>query len=125
MVLNMDMTIVDWFGYNLPPQERMRLIKEAGFTGIIGVMWTDQFDNDYKSFPEYARNAGLNIENMHGLWVGTNELWTDSLAGQAFMGVVLENIKSVRFLKFQHWLCTPNVKTELNMSNSPKPLELE
>ena len=89
----MDLTIVDWFGYNLPPQERMRLIKEAGFSGIIGFMWTDQFDSDYKSFPEYARNAGLYIENMHGPWVGTNELWTDNLTAQDFMEEVLEKVR--------------------------------
>ena len=90
----MNLTIVDWFGYNLPPKERMKLIKEAGFSGIIGFMWTNQFDNDYKSFPEYARNAGLYIENMHGPWAGANELWTNSLAGKSFMDEIVENIKA-------------------------------
>jgi len=89
----MDITIVDWFGYNLLPQERMRLIKAAGFSGIIGYMWTDRFDSGYKSFPEYAKNAGLYIENMHGPWAGANELWTDTLSGQNFMEEILENIK--------------------------------
>lgn len=89
----MDLTIVDWFGYNLPPQERMKLIKAAGFSGIIGFMWTDLFDSDYKSFPEYAGNAGLYIENMHGPWNGANELWTDCLTGQDFMEEIIENIK--------------------------------
>lgn len=28
-------TIVDYFGFNLSPQERMKAIKSAGFDGVI------------------------------------------------------------------------------------------
>jgi sugar phosphate isomerase/epimerase len=77
----MDLSIVDWFGYNLSPQERMRCIKEAGFSGIL-LLWADYFDKDYKRFPEYARNAGLNIESAHAPYMNANALWEDTLSGQ-------------------------------------------
>jgi sugar phosphate isomerase/epimerase len=77
-----DIAIVDWFGYNLPPQERMRLIKEAGFSAVL-LLWADYFDKDYKQFPEYARNAGLNIENAHAPYMNANALWEDTINGQA------------------------------------------
>jgi hypothetical protein len=41
----MNFTIVDWFGYNLLPQERMSAIKAAGFTGAM-LLWINQFDRD-------------------------------------------------------------------------------
>ena len=31
-------TIVDYFGYNLSPQDRMRVIRQAGFDGVI-LLW--------------------------------------------------------------------------------------
>ena len=46
-------TIVDYFGYDLSPIERMRAISEAGFDGVI-LLWADYFDADYRRFPEYA-----------------------------------------------------------------------
>ena len=77
----MNLSIVDWFGYNLSPQHRMRVIKEAGFTGVM-LLWADYFDKDYKLFPEYARNAGLNIDNAHAPYSNANHLWEDTIDGQ-------------------------------------------
>ncbi|MDD4495679.1 MAG: sugar phosphate isomerase/epimerase [Eubacteriales bacterium] len=77
----MNLSIVDWFGYNLSPQHRMRVIKEAGFTGVM-LLWADYFDKDYKLFPEYARNAGLTIDNAHAPYLNANHLWEDTIDGQ-------------------------------------------
>ena len=52
----MNLSIVDWFGYNLSPQDRMRFIKDAGFDGVL-LLWADYFDKDFMRFPEYAKNA--------------------------------------------------------------------
>ena len=38
-------TIYDWFGYELPIKERYRLIKEAGFDGVL-LWWSDGFGRD-------------------------------------------------------------------------------
>ena len=77
----MNLSIVDWFGYNLPPRDRMRAIKEAGFSGVM-LLWADYFDKDYKLFPEYARNAGLIIDNAHAPYLNANHLWEDTIDGQ-------------------------------------------
>lgn len=41
----MNLSIVDYFGYNLPPQERLWLIKEAGFGGVM-LLWADYLWKD-------------------------------------------------------------------------------
>ncbi len=78
----MKLSIVDYFGYNLPPQERLRLIKKAGFSSVM-LLWADYFDKDYKLFPKYASEIGLEIENAHAPYLRANDLWKDSLDGQA------------------------------------------
>jgi len=63
-------TIYDWFGYELPIKERYRLIKEAGFDGVL-LWWSNGFgrdyfgQNEYRNGPQIAREAGLFIENIH------------------------------------------------------------
>lgn len=77
----MSLSIVDWFGYNLSPQERMRVIKQAGFDGVL-LLWADYFDKDYKCFPQYAERAGLYVENAHAPYMNANVLWEDTIPGQ-------------------------------------------
>jgi len=76
-------TIVDYFGYDLSPIERMRAISEAGFDGVI-LLWADYFDADYRRFPEYADKYGLFVENTHAPYRGANSLWKDTLIGAAY-----------------------------------------
>ena len=77
----MNLSIVDWFGYNLTAHDRMRYIKDAGFSGVL-LLWADYFDNDYKQFPEYARSAGLYVENVHAPYMNANALWENTINGQ-------------------------------------------
>lgn len=77
----MNLSIVDWFGYILSPHDRMRLIKEAGFNGVL-LLWADYFDKDYMRFPDYARAAGLCVENAHAPYMNANDLWKDTINGQ-------------------------------------------
>ena len=80
-------TIYDWFGYELPIKERYRLIKEAGFDGIL-LWWSDGFGRDcfglgdYRNGPQIAREAGLFIENIHTPFHAENNLWLDNLNGE-------------------------------------------
>ncbi|WP_253300887.1 sugar phosphate isomerase/epimerase family protein [Paenibacillus lautus] len=81
-------TIYDWFGCELPNQERYQLIKEAGFDGVL-IWWSDGFGrdcfgrNDYRNGPQIAREAGLFIENIHTPIQNENNLWLDNLEGEA------------------------------------------
>lgn len=81
-------TIVDYFGYDLSPQERMRTIKEAGFDGVI-LLWADYFDKDYKDFPDYARKEGLFVENTHAPYMKANSIWKDSIDGEDYTSNII------------------------------------
>jgi len=74
--------IFDWFGYSMDYIERYKLIKEAGFDNVL-LWWGDEYTTDYiddkNLLPEMARNAGLEIENVHAPFDNTNYIWTDSV----------------------------------------------
>lgn len=76
-------TIVDYFGYNLSPQDRMRVIRQAGFDGVI-LLWADYFDPDYKEFPKYAEKEGLFVENAHAPYMQANSIWDDNTVGAKY-----------------------------------------
>lgn len=85
-------TIVDYFGYNLTPCERMRCIREAGFDGVI-LLWADYFDPDYRDFPKYAAREGLFVENTHAPYQYANDVWKDSPAGETYTEHILSCIR--------------------------------
>jgi sugar phosphate isomerase/epimerase len=85
-------TIYDWFGYELPIKERYRLIKEAGFDGVL-LWWSEFLDrNDYRNGPQIVREAGLFIENIHTPFQVQNKLWLDNLDGEAATNCYLQCI---------------------------------
>ena len=84
--------IVDWFGFNLPPQDRMKCIKQAGFSSVL-LLWTDQFDENYKLFPEYAEKEGLLVESAHASYLDSDSLWDDSIDGNDYMKKIIESVK--------------------------------
>lgn len=88
----MNYTIVDYFGYDLSPKERMQAIKQAGFDGVI-LLWADYFDADYKDFPRYARQAGLYIENAHAPYRQAHTIWENTAEGQEYTEQILCSIK--------------------------------
>ncbi|MCH5287234.1 MAG: sugar phosphate isomerase/epimerase [Christensenellaceae bacterium] len=88
-------TIVDYFGYDLPPRERMRAIRAAGFDGVI-LLWADYFDADYRDFPAYARQAGLFVENAHAPYQDAGSLWTDTLEGEACAEHIIRCLEDCR-----------------------------
>ncbi len=88
----MKYSIVDYFGYNLSPQERMKSIKQAGFNGVI-LLWADYFDADYKDFPQYAENEGLYVENTHAPYRQANTIWDDTIAGHEYTNHIIRCIE--------------------------------
>lgn len=76
-------TTYDWFGYDLPEEERYQLIRASGFDGVL-LWWSEGFGrNDYRNGPQFVRKAGLFIENIHTPIEYQNDLWLDNLAGEA------------------------------------------
>lgn len=88
-------SIYDWFGYELTIRERYKLIKEAGFDGVL-LWWSDGFGrdcfgrNDYRNGPQIARDAGLFIENIHTPVQNQNDLWFDNLDGETLTECYLQ-----------------------------------
>lgn len=83
-------TIFDWFGYDIPYAERYRLIKEAGFNGVL-LYWSNELgNNDYKQNPELARQEGLFVENVHTPYLTINNLWLDNLSGNEITDYLLQ-----------------------------------
>lgn len=91
-------TIVDYFGYNLSPKERMRTIKAAGFDGVI-LLWADYFDSNYKDFPKYAEKAGLYVENTHAPYMQANKIWEDNINGQEYTSNIINCIEDCYMYK--------------------------
>lgn len=87
-------SIYDWFGYDVPIQERYKLIKEAGFDGVL-LWWSDGFGRggDYRRGAELARKADLIIENIHAPVQEQNKLSFDNSEGEALKDCYLQCIK--------------------------------
>ena len=86
-------TIYDWFGYELPIKERYRLIKEAGFDGIL-LWWSKYFGrNNYRRGPQIVREARLVIENIHTPFQVQDNIWLDNLDGEASIDCYLQCVK--------------------------------
>lgn len=77
------LSIYDWFGYQLTMEERYRLIRKAGFSGVM-ILWGHRLGRgvDYRLAPEIARDAGLFVENIHAPTEGQHRLWEEGLTGE-------------------------------------------
>ncbi len=91
------LSIFDWFGYQLPLEERYRLIKNAGFSGVL-LLWGRSLGRgaDYRLAPAAARAAGLYIENIHAPTLGQHTLWEDSLAGEGTAACYMQCVEDCR-----------------------------
>ena len=82
--------IYDWFGYALPLRERYRLIRAAGFDGVM-LWWSNDFGrgdagwDNYREAVGLARSEGLRIENIHAPVAPQHALWVEGEAGEAAM----------------------------------------
>lgn len=91
-------SIYDWFGYELPLRERYRAIRQAGFDGVL-IFWSNEFGrntygtDNFRAGAEFAREAGLFIENIHAPVLCQNDLWKESLAGQTALDCYLQCLK--------------------------------
>lgn len=87
-------SIYNAFGYTLDWQERYRLIKAAGFDGVM-LWWSDGFGRGpgYRQDPERARSAGLTVENLHAPVQWQNDLSLDNQAGEDLFGLYSQCVR--------------------------------
>ncbi len=71
-------------GYDVPFEERYRMIKNAGFDCVM-LWWSDKFGRGtgYQKDVHYAEAAGLLIENIHAPVHEQNFLSLDNLDGES------------------------------------------
>lgn len=84
----------DWFGYDVPIKDRYKLIKEAGFDGVL-LWWSSDFGRgaDYREGVWHATKAGLIIENIHTPILQQNNLFADNIDGEHLLNCYLQCIK--------------------------------
>lgn len=106
-------SIFDYFGYDTPYKQRYRFIKEARFDGVL-LFWSDEFgNNDFKLLPQYARKAGLYVENIHTSFENLNSLWLDNLDGQRNVEYLMQCIDDCSNYEI------PTMIVHLTEGNSP------
>ncbi len=81
-------------GYDVPFEERYRLIRRAGFDCVM-LWWSDQFGRGpgYQADARLAVDAGLRIENIHAPVHEQNCLSMDSLAGESVYQSYLQCVR--------------------------------
>ncbi|HCX65722.1 MAG TPA: sugar phosphate isomerase/epimerase [Eubacteriaceae bacterium] len=75
---DMKTSIFSWFGYIMPIQERLKIIKQAGFDGAI-LWWEDEiYPNlvEKRHMPDLVAKEGLFLENIHTPFTDINDLWS-------------------------------------------------
>ncbi|MGH4121627.1 MAG: sugar phosphate isomerase/epimerase family protein [Clostridium sp.] len=110
--------IFSWFGYPIDISERFRLIKQAGFDGVL-LWWGDEnidTDGAKEKQPELALENGLIIENVHLPFSGTNDLWLDNINGDEYENLIITSIEQCA--NFQ----IPTVVMHLTRGNNPPPI---
>jgi len=87
-----------WFGYNIPIKERTSLIREIGFETVLH-WWDDSFIEiegfSKEQQADIIRKEGLIIENAHLQTNQANDIWHDTLNGQAALAKYLSDIDSL------------------------------
>ena len=84
-------TVQDYYGYELPMNERYRLIRDAGFDGVM-LGWCGFPDNPHETKhlnPDFARKNDLYLENLHTPFVGCNNLWLEGIGGDEYLNAQL------------------------------------
>lgn len=81
-------------GYDVPFEERYKMIKNAGFDCVM-LWWSDKFGrgDGYQQDVRFARDAGLHIENIHAPVHEQNCLSLDNPDGDRVFHAYLQCIK--------------------------------
>lgn len=71
--------IFSWFGFVMPLQNRLELIKKAGFDATT-IWWEDEIGAPKirkEQMPALVRDAGLFLENIHVPYEDADDFWSD------------------------------------------------
>lgn len=74
-----------WFGYPLELEDRLRLIRDAGFSGVL-LWWAVEsaYEPPVSKKVETAAKFGLSVVNAHLQFAHMNSLWLDGYEGEHY-----------------------------------------
>ena len=84
-MFNSTPAIAGWFGYPLELDDRLRLIRQAGFQSVL-LWWSVEsaFEPTVPHKVETAAKYGLSVENAHLQFEGVNSIWQDGYVGEHY-----------------------------------------
>lgn len=91
----MQSAIFTWFGLAIEMDERLKLIKDAGFNSVA-LWWGEKnLGSTIKRTdqPELVFKHGLSIENVHFPYSDINFLWEDTINGRDYEQYIINLIK--------------------------------
>lgn len=90
---NIKLGIFNWFGYIMPPVERVKKIIEAGFDSIM--LWWDEelFSEEGKKDLLKILEMDISIENIHAPYYECNKLWSSNESDRNY--IINEFIKCI------------------------------
>ncbi|MEA5017392.1 MAG: sugar phosphate isomerase/epimerase [Erysipelotrichaceae bacterium] len=89
--------IYSWFGYPVAFDDRMAMIKNAGFETVM-LWWGDEREAvDGSKFlqPEIVKKHGLTIENVHLPFDGIGILWQDTNEANLYEAKIIKQIEEI------------------------------
>ncbi len=107
-----------WFGFNIPMEERFKLIRQAGFDSAF-LWWGDEYrdiDGPKELLPDIVRGQGLLLENVHLPYSNANELWTDSLKTDELIKIYAQGIRDCAAHNI------PTAVMHITRGNEPPPM---
>ncbi|SCZ81831.1 sugar phosphate isomerase/epimerase family protein [Acidaminobacter hydrogenoformans] len=72
--------IFSWYGFVMPFEKRIELIRQAGF-GATSLWWEDEdmpYPTKREDMPRLVREAGLFLENIHVPFNDSDALWSEN-----------------------------------------------
>lgn len=90
--------IQSWFGYEIPFQERFRMIREAGFERVA-LFWGEGYykeDLPKEQQPDLLARCGLEIENFHLPFHQANMIWAEGQAGEALLNCYKDGLAAAK-----------------------------
>ena len=105
-----------WFGYPLELDDRLRLIKEAGFQSVL-LWWAVEsaYEPPVLYKVETAAKYGLSVENAHLQFAGVNTLWEPGEAGEHYCRELCTLISDA------HFYAVPTLVVHLTRTSAPPP----
>lgn len=84
-MFNSTPAMAGWFGYPLELNERLRLIRDAGFSGVL-LWWAVEsaYEPPVPKKVETAAKCGLSVVNAHLQFAKMNTLWLDGYEGEHY-----------------------------------------